>query len=300
MNITRLKEIDLNLLLVFNCVYQEKSLTRAGESLGRTQSAVSHALERLRNIFQDPLFVRGQAGMVPTARAKELFEPIQQALATIEGMFQANDQFVPETLKRCFRLSMSDYCEIVVLPSLMRYLSLNAPNVEVEVVLTKSATPYKELESDHFELLIGSQDVGAGIKQQKLFEDDFVCMVSMDHPEIQGSITMDQFLKYRHVLFARRKRGDRLVEEALKQENIQRKVAMRTPHILVAPTIIENSPFIATLPRKLAEALNPEGLQLLSPPIEFPKLLVMQYWHETRHQEAEHKWFRQVLQALKP
>ncbi|MCP4756490.1 MAG: LysR family transcriptional regulator [Proteobacteria bacterium] len=296
MKIIHLKNIDLNLLLVFDCIYREESLTLAGERLGRTQSAVSHALERLRSVFDDPLFVRTSKKMRPTSRAQELALPIQRALETIQEVLVPPERFSPEKLERTFSLSMSDYCEMVILPSLMESLWQRAPNVRIEVLSPATSDAQQGLETGTFDLIIGNKDVSSGIYQQKLFEDEFVCMVNENHSEIQDEITLENYLKYPHVLFSPRGKGDRLVAECLKKQNLKRKVSLQVPHILVIPRVLKNTPYIVTLPRKLANALDLTALQLLKPPIDLPKLPIMQYWHETMHHDPTHVWLRRMIQ----
>ena len=133
MNEIDLKAVDLNLLHTFDCIYREKSLTGAGLRLDRTQSAISHALDRLRTLFSDPLFVRTPAGMRPTPRAQELAPVIAEALRAVRAALQEPGTFAPDTIERVFRLSMSDYSEMIVLPPLIQALHQQAPGVQFEV-----------------------------------------------------------------------------------------------------------------------------------------------------------------------
>ena len=134
MNEIDLQATDLNLLHVFDCIYREGNLTRVGERLARTQSAVSHALERLRIQFADPLFVRTSEGMRPTPRANELAPGIAEALRAVRAVLQDPERFEPISLERVFRLSMSDYSETIVLPPLIEALREHAPGVQIEVI----------------------------------------------------------------------------------------------------------------------------------------------------------------------
>ena len=298
MNNINLKDIDLNLLVVFDCIYQEKNLTLVGKRLGRTQSAVSHALERLRGLFDDRLFVRTPQGMRTTPRAQELAFPIRETLGAFQKIIQPPINFDPRNLEQAFRISMSDYSEIIVLPRLMEILYQEAPKVQIEVLSPATSGPQAGLETGTYDLIIGNQDVSAGIYQQKLFEDQFICLVSQEHPEIQNKMSVEQYLKFPHVLFAPQGRGDRLLEDSLQQEGLKRKVALRIPHILVIPRVVKNTPYIVTIPRKFAEALDDPSLQLLKPPIKLPQLHVMQYWHEAMHQDPAHQWLRRVVHSL--
>jgi len=294
MNEIHLKNIDLNLLLIFDCIYQEKSLTIAGERLGRTQSAISHSLERLRKLFDDPLFVRTSKIMRPTPRAHELSTPIKKALTTIQEALAPSASFLPKRLEKTFIISMSDYCEMVILPNLMETLHLEAPQIKVEVLSPATTGPQQGLESGVFDLIIGNRDVSSGILQQRLFEDEFVCLVSNSHPEIQQEITLQQYLDASHVLFSPRGKEDRL-EKSLKKLGIKRNIALQVPDIMVIPYVLKKTPFIVTFQRKLAEALKVNYLQILKPPVELPNIPIMQYWHEAMNNDPAHRWLRKLI-----
>ncbi len=293
-----LNNIDLNLLLVFRRIYIRQNLTLAAEDLGRTQSALSHALERLRHLFNDPLFVRTSKKMKPTKRAEDLATPIQEALSSINNVFLPPNQFSSENLKRTFTISISDYCQVVVLPRLMNYLHKNAPGVDIEILSPSGSELQKNLESGMPDLIIGNKDLGSGIMQQGLFEDEFVCMVNNNHDLSRGIRTIGDFTNYSHILFTTKGKGDRLIEQTLKKKGIQRKVAMRIPNVLVIPMIIQTSPYIVTLPLKLAESLDIGWVKILKPPLKLPKLPIYQYWHTASHNDPAHSWFRNSIQNL--
>ena len=310
MNEIDLGATDLNLLHVFDCIYREQSLTRAGVRLGRTQSAVSHALERLRVLFADPLFVRTAAEMRPTPRAVELAPRVDEALRAVRAVLREPASFDPATLERVFRLSMSDYSEAIVLPPLIAALHRQAPGVQIEVLATAAFQPRHALETGRIDLLIGNQDVGSGILRQELFVDEFMCLVNADHPTIKRRLTLKQYLSNAHVLFAPQGRGDRLLDEALKKQRIERRVALRVPHIHSIPHILSRTPHIVTIPAKFAATLHrtvadPDAapgdamhLRLHAPPVKLPTLQVMQYWHRAVHRDPAHQWLRRVVRDI--
>ena len=295
MNTIHLKNIDLNLLLVFDSIYREKSLTLAGERLGRTQSAMSHALERLRTLFGDRLFVRTARRMRPTPRAEGLAAPIQKALTSLQEAFAVPEKFTPESLSRTFRFSMSDYCETVILPRLMEFLGRKAPGIQIEVLSPAASNPQRGLESGRFELIIGNRDLGSGILSRRLWCDTFVCLVGSSCESTGRGMTLDAYLRHPHVLFAPRGKKDRIVEKTLAKLGIKRKIALKTPSITVVSNIIKNSRYIVTLPRKMAESIQSPSLDMLEPPVAFPELPVMQYWHEASHEDPAHKWLRETI-----
>lgn len=295
MKMIHLNNVDLNLLIVFDCIYQERSITAAGGRLGRTQSAVSHSLDKLRTLFNDPLFVRTANKMRPTPRADQLAIAVRKALSTIQDVLVTPENFTPNTLDRTFVLSMSDYCEIVVLPRLMKTIHQLAPLVKIEVLSPATSDPQSGLESGTFDLVIGNKDLERGIFQQRLYVDEFVCMVNKNHPGIQGEMSMADYLGNAHVLFAPQGGADSL-EKSLKKQNIKRSVVVQLPNITVIPHILKETPYIVTLPRRLAESMDVSSLQILPPPMPLPEVPVMQYWHEAMNNDPVHKWLRKVIQ----
>lgn len=293
-----LKDVDLNLLLIFHRIYIRQNLTLAAEDLGRTQSAVSHALERLRSLFADPLFVRSSRIMKPTPRAEALSKPIKEAITAAGSVFLPPDQFSAKSLKRTFTISMSDYCQVVVLPLLMKLLLKEAPGVGIEVPSLQGPDLQAGLESGFLDLVIGNKDFGAGIMQQVLFEDEFICLINNHHQLAGKEITLSDYTDYAHILFTTRGKGDRLIEETLRKQGIKRKIAVRLPNVLVIPKIILETPYLVTLPLKLAYSLDISQLEIQTPPVALPRLPIMQYWHSSQQNDPAHQWLRQCIHQI--
>ncbi len=293
-----LKDIDLNLLLIFHRIYIRKNLTLAAEDLGRTQSAMSHALERLRVLFDDPLFVRSSKTMKPTPRAEALSDPIKEAITAAGHVFLPPEEFSAGALKRSFTISMSDYCQVVVLPKLMKMLLKEAPGVSIEVPSLQGSNLQAELESGYLDLVIGNKDFGAGVMQQVLFEDEFICLVNDRHKLVKSGMTTADYTGYAHVLFTTKGKGDRLIEETLKKKGIRRDVALRLPNVLVIPKVILETPYIVTLPLRLAHSLEIGRLKKLPPPVPLPNLPIMQYWHSSQQNDSAHKWLRHCIHGV--
>ncbi len=291
--------IDLNLLPVFEAVYRERNLTRAGEHLGLTQSAVSHALGRLRKLLGDSLFVRTGGEMAPTPRSVAIYASLEPSLAGIRTLLEEPAPFDPATAKKNIRLSMSDYCEMVILPPLMHHLSREAPGIRIEISPMPSDKTQVGLETGEFELAVGHREVGPGIFRRHLFDDDFQCMVHNSHPVITGTLSLDDYLAQPHAIFSPRAKGDVIIEKTLSRMGYQRNVALRVPHILIIPKILETTGMIVTLPRRLAYAFeNISAFRLFAPPIDLPALSIMLYWHERMNGDPANRWLRKTIAEL--
>ncbi len=293
-----LNGIDLNLLLVFNRIYIRQNLTLAAEDLGRTQSALSHALERLRVLFDDPLFVRTASKMQPTRRAEELAPAIKEAVLSIKNVFIPSNQFVAEKLVRTFSISMSDYCQMVILPRLLEVLHQKAPDVDIEVLTPTNPEFENGLASGQFDLVVGNKDMAAGVMQQILFEDRFVCLINREMELQADEVSIQEYISHPHILFTTRGKSDRLIERTLSKLGIQRKVAARVPNVMVIPYILKHSPYIVTIPLKLAESLSFEWLKIVAPPVELPGLPIMQYWHSVSQHDPSHSWLRSNIHEI--
>lgn len=179
---TNWNTFDLNLLVVFDAVMQEKNLTRTGQRLGLTQSAVSHALARLRHMLKDELFVRTPEGMLPTPRAERMFGPIHQALQEMRVVLEA-DEFDPTEASRTFTISANNYAARAVIPAFVRRVAVLAPSVVVEVRPTGMLHTLDQLDAGAVELALEALTAGGErFKCVGLLEDDYVLILSSDHP----------------------------------------------------------------------------------------------------------------------
>src|SRR3954454_696696 len=198
------RDLDLNLLRVFDSVLREKSVTGAAVRLGLTQPAVSNALARLRALFSDPLFVRTPAGMAATPFARELGEPVRQALALLEAALAHGPGFAPATSARAFKFYMSDLGQVEFLPPLIERVQRVAPGVRLEAVAL-------EVEDIEGALAVGTLDLAVGflpglgrpVLRKPLFRDPYVCLMRRDHP-IGNSLTRKKFIEASHVLVSYR------------------------------------------------------------------------------------------------
>jgi len=295
-----LADVDLNLLVAFDALLREGSVTRAAARVGVTQSAMSHTLNRLRAEFDDALLVRRGACLTPTALAEKLEPELTAALAAIERVFDARVEFDPARAVRRFTLLASDYAQVVILPPLLARLASTAPGVDLVVRAVRE--PERELASRDVALMIGpARKEMPTLKRRVLFSDRLVVMARREHPSLRGELSLERYLAAQHVLVSPRGLRGGIVDDALRAAGTERRVVLEAPHFLVAPLVVAQSDLLATLPERLARRVATRfdlaiaALPLAVAPIEF-----VQLWHERDHDDAGHAWLRgQVVTAAR-
>jgi DNA-binding transcriptional LysR family regulator len=299
MQTVELAAIDLNLLVALDALLAEGSVTRAAERVGLTQPAMSHALNRLRKLLDDPILVRTPRGMLPTPRAEELVAPIRRALGEIERALHHRPDFDPATATRTFTLSAVDFGEFLILPPLLARLRAEAPGVDLVVQALRLEEVLEQLEA-------GDVDLGIGVSlppdlprayRQKLFDERFVCLVREGHPEVgDGPLSLEKFVSLSHALISPRGRKGGYVDRALEAIGLSRHVALMVPHFLVAPHVVAQSDLVLTLPARVGRAFaDILPLRAIEPPLELASFTVTQFWHERQQKDPAHAWFRGLL-----
>lgn len=263
---------DLNLLRVFLAIWDLRSLTAAGDRLELTQPAVSHALRRLRTLFDDPLFVRTPSGMVPTDAAHRLYPPLAQALSIINEAVQQVAKFDPATARRVFRISMSDMSEFFFLPPLLALLDREARGVRIEVVNVPVESVSAAMRAGEIDLTLGYvPGLDAGCVSQTLFVDEHVCVVRAHHPLAKSRPTREDLAALRYVYASTNATGHRMVEQWLDELNLKRDVIVRLPHFVVAPEIVMNTDLAVIFPKSIARRFNRgKAFRILPLPFALP------------------------------
>lgn len=287
--------IDLNLLRVFCAIWDHRSLTAAGDRLGLTQPAISHALRRLRDRVGDPLFVRSTNRMLPTDAAIRLHEPFDQALTIVSRAMQERKAFDPLTTERTFRIAMSDVAEVFALPLLMSTLSRIAPFARVDVTPLQPVVSVNALRSGEIDLAIGHiRDTDEGCLSADAFDDRLVCMVRATHPFAKAKLTRKSFGELR--FFYARMTGPthQLVEQWLLDSEARPRIAGRG-HFTVAAEIVRTTDLAAIFPEAVARGLNrPRDFRLLTLPFELPPIEVKVLSHARFAADMGIRWLRDV------
>ncbi|HET7199119.1 MAG TPA: LysR family transcriptional regulator [Burkholderiales bacterium] len=291
------RELDLNLLRVFDAVLREGGVTPAAARLGLTQPAVSNALARLRKLFGDALFLRTPSGMEPSPFARELAEPVRQALALLESALAHGPGFDPASAARAFRFYMSDVGQVEFLPPLVERVQREAPGVRLETVALDVDDIAAALGAGGLDLAIGFlPGLGPPVRRRPLFRDPYVCLMRAGHPI--GSMTRKKFLDASHALVTYRG-GHRVIEEAFERAGLARHIALRVPHFTVVPMVLERTDLILTLPGRVAKVFERRGtLKSLPLPLALPPAEVAVHWHERFEADPGNRWLRELAIEL--
>jgi len=288
--------INLNLLVAFDALFQELSVTRAARRAGVTQPAMSNTLAQLRTLFDDALFLRQRTGLTPTARAKELAEPIRKGLSLLQAALAA-PTFEPLTSERRFVIAASDYVELVLLPPLLRRLAKLAPQVRLTLRPWGLHEAPPELARGEVDLMLGFYDkLPSHHHEQALFEDEYVCIVRRRHPTVKSKLTLAHYLELSHVLVSARADGPGSVDRALLALGKKRSIGARVSHFLTVPVLVSQTDLVAALDRRVAQVFaGPLGLRLLPPPLKLPKGTIGQVWHQQQHTDPAQRWLRSLI-----
>lgn len=286
------------LLLLFDVLYDTRSVTRTAEQLGQSQPTISLWLGKLREQLGDPLFVRTPTGMAPTPQADALITPCREVLESLRRLTAWEIGFDPASAQRRFRLCLSDASHITLLPKILEYLRNHAPGIRLEVARIDGNTE-RALETGEADLAIGFVPwLGGGIYQQVLFPQDWVCLASPGHPRIGDALQLDEYVREGHV-FVSAGTGQKLLEAALARHAIERQIVLELPGFLGLGAVVGNTDLIATLPRHIGETLaRPHGLKVHSCPLPIETFLVKQHWHARYHQDPGNRWLRSTISTM--
>ena len=292
MNKIELSRVDLNLLVTLSVLLEEQSVTAAGRRLGRTPSAMSHALGRLRELLGDPLFVRVGHRLQPTPAAEALRAPLHDSLSAVEALLRQGP-FDPAHAERTFRLIASDYLQRVLLPGLVTRLREEAPGVNLHLlpVVPNIAAALAE---DSADLALGvSFSAPERLKMRSLCADRFVCVARPESWRCGEDVAAWAALP--HALVAPGLAVGSAVDRALAERGLRRRVVVTLPHFLAALAVVAASDLVVTLPERLARALAPPGLLIRPPPVPLAPLDLVSLWHPRVHADPPHRWLRELV-----
>jgi DNA-binding transcriptional LysR family regulator len=295
-----LRKLDLSLLLLFEALMEERSVTRAGNRLLLTQAGVSHALTRLRSTLKDELFIREKGQMRPTARAMALAAPLKEALNMLEAALNPTD-FNPAKSKQTFRLIGTDYFATVVLPSIILRLEREAPHVDLRILSNSLGDVGAMLCSNDVDFAVGFKNRMTSLIRSEctaatLFEDEYVCVLRKGHEFAQRRLTKARYLDSKHILFSPTGSADYGVETYLRPMGIKRHIGVILSHYLAAPLILQNSDMIMTAPKRLAQFYVKHYSVRIAPlPLKISPISIQLVWNSQFDNHAAYRWFRFLI-----
>lgn len=291
-----INSVNLNLLVAFDALFEERSVTAAARRAGVTQPAMSNTLAQLRALFGDPLFLRHRTGLTPTARAQQLAEPVRHGLALLQSAL-VGPSFDPKTSRRRFVIAASDYVELVLLPSLLRRVAHEAPGVRLQLRPWGLHEVPPELARGEVDLMLGFYGaLPPHHQEQPLFSDEYVCVVRRGHPTVKNRLTLAQYVQLSHVLVSSRADSPGSVDRALAALGKERTIGARVSHFLTVPVLVSRTDFVAALDRRVAEVFaRPLNLRLFPPPLKLPKGTIGQVWHDQQDADPGQRWLRSLI-----
>jgi DNA-binding transcriptional LysR family regulator len=289
---------DLNLLIVFDAVMQDRSVTRAGSRIGLSQPAMSHALNRLRHMLKDDLFVRTPEGMAPTARAEMLAQPLRNALSEMQLALEPA-AFDPASSDRRFAVAVNNYAAVVIVPPLVAAVAAAAPAVRLDLRPSGTLDISERLDRGDLDLTLGTTDKpGERFATAALLEDPFVMVMRRGHPATKRKISPAAFAALPHLEISSSLEDTRFIDHWLAGRGLARRIALRAPYLSAAPILVQ-SDLVATLSRRIAlEFVRNYPLQSCKPPYDSPRVVTTMLWHRRLERHPAHRWFRDVILSV--
>lgn len=299
---TLFDKIDLHLIRVLHTVLTERSVSKAAIRLGMHQPAVSASLKRLRDFAGDPLLVRSGSGMVPTDAALRMVAPAASILQAASMLFSDARGFEPATATNTFRLAASDYLDPSFLPLLVAQIKSQAPLCRIEIDPLADTSDYRaKLANGELDVVIGNwstppDDLHLG----RLFGDEVVCLVAKDHPAVRRGWDVDAWLAADHIAPSAMHPGAKgVIDDYLDAQGLERHISARCPHFGLIPAMVASTLLVLTTGRQYCERfVDLLPVKILPCPIEFPRLMYYQLWHERKHTSASAKWLRERVKSV--
>ena len=291
-NIDRL---DLNLLLTLDVLLAEHNVTRAAQRLNLSQPSVSVQLARLREIFNDPLLLPGPRGMIPTARADALREPLRQALETLQRAVAPEEAFDPAKAHLTWRVAATDYTETAIVLPVLNGLRTAAPDTRLAIYELNPGESVRQAEQGERDIIFHTRDSAPPeLHQRSLFTERYVLAGRQDHPKLKRRPTLAQFCQLEHVMVSPDGGGfSGATDTALAARGLSRRVVLSVPHFLFMLKVLTSTDLVAVVPERLVKSVV--GLTVVEPPVEVPGFEILMLWHERVHRDPGHQWLRSYI-----
>lgn len=290
-------DFDLNLLVAFDALLSERSVTRAAGKVGIGQSAMSSALARLRRQFGDELLTRAPEGMRATPRALAIAPQVRAALKQVQSLLRRDESFDPTTVDRVFTVAVPDNIEVLLVPRILSRLRAEAPGIRLVLRSFDRIGIQADLDADRLDLGIGFLLEGqVHHKQRLLFKESLLCLFNAELLGFHPLISMADFLSVPHVMTSVRDVSYGVVDEALAKEGLARSLVLQTPHFLAVPFFVKTAPVLTTMSAKLATLFaRTLDLTVSPPPVTLDDVSTSMIWHASYDDDPAHKWLRDLL-----
>jgi DNA-binding transcriptional LysR family regulator len=293
-------KFDLNLLVAFDALYAERSVTRAAQRVGMGQPGMSHALARLREQFQDELFVRAGSGIQPTVLAERLAEPVREVLQQAHAVFARRPRFDPHSDQREFLLAMPDGQQLVILPPLTQQLQAHAPHARLRTVAFDRRRVFLQLEDGEIELTVGVFDSTApGLRVEVLYAETHACVYNPKLIRVRSPLRLEEYLAHPHVLLSHAGDTVGVVDKVLAKRNLKREIVATTPSAHVIPFLLREVKAFGIVPSRIAQSVaRSAGLAICRPPVETGGFEVSMVWRSRSDGDQAHVWLRDQLRQV--
>lgn len=305
MQLKNISSIDLNLLKVLYALSTERHLTKAGDAVGLSQPAMSHALRRLRDLFEDDLFVRTHNGMEPTSFCLTLAPRVRDALNNLDVALGTEREFNPENAMMTLRVGLNDMLSILLLPALLKKAMRVAPEIDIRVINTLSVVdnaripndPYLDLDTGRTDLaVVRDLTTPTRFVRESLFSTDYVCVGRQRNPVFQSPIDVSSYNALEHVMVSRGDAEFSSLDTDLKSRGLQRRVKVRVPLYSTAQTIVSETDLVQTMPRVLLPfAVKRFRFKVSELPAESPTREYFFVWHKVRQSGPMIAWLRSLI-----
>ena len=293
------RTFNLNLIPALAALLRHRAVGAAAREVGVSQSAMSHALAKLRAELDDPLLVPQGRSFVLSARARELAASLPAALEHLGAALGGGPAFDPSTASLTVRIASVDYFEFTALSSVMAYLSTHAPGIRLSIERL-TADSAAALQGGALDFILGGTGLvqGAGLDHAVLYEEPFKVIARADHPTIRRRASLGAYLDAEHVVVRFEGRGGGVVDRTLARMKLERRVGLWVPHFVSAPLAVAQSDMISTVASAVAERAKALlGVRVFAPPIELPTAPVTMWWPRAQQHDPARSWFRQRLLA---
>lgn len=294
------RSADLNLLVVFDAIMAERSVTKAGERVGLTQPSMSNALSRLRALFDDELFVRTPNGMIPTEIAFDAAEHVRAVVAAAEEAINVGKTFDPKSHEGEIVLLTNDLIELTVLPNLVRIVERAAPGIHLKTRQLVGEGFEDDLDAGRADLaLCGARNVPKRFLCEVLCDEPFAGIARPNHPIFEAPITIEAFLSAKHALLSHRSDGKGIVDNVLASKGLTRSITVSVSNFATLPPMVVETNLIAVLPRRLAAKADKElPVRMFELPFDVPTVESKLIWGRGANRSPMSAWFRNLVAGI--